>query len=859
MTDLEIIKQLEKELKTTFKEVPISEIMEYKSSPALYSLDEQGYVNGLHIEGLEFKTIPPPIAEFKHLTQLRISSAGLKDISLLSSPTGFKNLLDLNLSANQISDISPLKELKSLTYIDLESNQISDISPLKELKSLTQLWFGKNRISDISALKDLKSLTTIYLRFNQISDISALKDLKSLTQLWLSDNQISDICALKDLISLTKLSLGGNQISDISALKNLKSLTVLYLSFNQISDISLLENLKKLTELTLFNNQISDISAIKNLKSLTYIDLSNNPIIKLPEWITDFPKLDIQWKGDYEGSFITFFNNPIESPPIEIVKQGKKAIKAWFQSVIGESKPLNELKLIFVGDGSAGKTSLMKQLLSQKFDSKESQTHGINIAVQEIDTQLGNKLKINMWDFGGQEIMHSTHQFFLSKRCLYILVLDSRKDEKTEYWLKHIENYGLDSPVLVVLNKCDEHPGADLNRKFLCEKYPNIQGFFKISCKSGLGIAEFKTELFQHLLSLKSAQTMWGGNWFRIKNALEEKTDDYISIDDYTAICEQNFVKDVSEQDILLDYLHDLGVMLHFTDLALHDTNVLNPKWLTTAVYRIINSPLVQSRKGEFSTNDLGEILKPQEDEGKKSFLSYFRKGKQVIFNYPRSKYNYIVEIMKKFELCYSVGDKILVPDLLPIEEPDFGFERTDSLVHFVFRYDFFPKSIMPRFIVRRHTEIHKNLVWRTGVVLQSQNYDATAIVKADEEDKKIMLTISGTQKRDFFAILRDTIKGIHSDFKNLDVTEQIPLPQHPDFMVDYHELVGYEIEGIDEYFVGKLRKKYSVKELLNGIIPQEVRNKEAQTINNIHIYGNDNLIANDLENSRVAVNKSKY
>ncbi len=46
--------------------------------------------------------------------------------------------------------------------------------------------------------------------------------------------------------------------------------------------------------------------------------------------------------------------------------------------------------------------------------------------------------------------MHATHQFFLTRRSLYIVVLDSRKDEKIEYWLKHVKTFGGDSPVLVV-------------------------------------------------------------------------------------------------------------------------------------------------------------------------------------------------------------------------------------------------------------------------------------------------------------------------------------------------------------------------------------------------------------------------
>ncbi len=88
-----------------------------------------------------------------------------------------------------------------------------------------------------------------------------------------------------------------------------------------------------------------------------------------------------------------------------------------------------------MGDGTAGKTSLVKQMRGRNFDKSESQTHGINIDSWEV-YQDDTKIKVRLWDFGGQEIMHATHQFFLSKRSLYILVLDGRKDEKTEYGLK---------------------------------------------------------------------------------------------------------------------------------------------------------------------------------------------------------------------------------------------------------------------------------------------------------------------------------------------------------------------------------------------------------------------------------------
>lgn len=40
-------------------------------------------------------------------------------------------------------------------------------------------------------------------------------------------------------------------------------------------------------------------------------------------------------------------------------------------------------------------------------------------------------VRLHVWDFGGQEIMHATHQFFLTERSLYLLVLSGRQGVRT--------------------------------------------------------------------------------------------------------------------------------------------------------------------------------------------------------------------------------------------------------------------------------------------------------------------------------------------------------------------------------------------------------------------------------------------
>ncbi len=678
---------------------------------------------------------------------------------------------------------------------------------LLQFEHLEKLVFFETKIRDFSMLEKLTNLVSLVIAFNPINDTSLLKALRNPTE----------------------LVLWGNQISDISFLQGLNQLTTLNLNGNQITDISYLQGLSRLTTLILDSNQIADISPLQGMKNLTFLDLRRNKILEIPEAIVDLGleiNVDIEY-GIMKGISlygnpmemppveiirkrigILLYGNPLETPPVEIIRKGRDAIKAYFKSLKGKTLPLNEVKVLLVGDGGAGKTSLVKWLLGKTYNPNEPQTHGININQWEVN-QGKNKIKAHLWDFGGQEIMHATHQFFLSKRSLYILVLDSRKDDKTEYWLKHIQSFGGDSPVLVALNKIDENPGFEVNRLFLQEKYKNIKGFFRLSCAKNSGIKEFSDALLEALNSVEMLRTTWAESWFQVKKRLENMAEPFITYEKYTGMCIAEKILDKPGQDTLVDFLNDLGVILHFNDLDLQGVHVLQPKWVTEAVYRIINSGKLAECKGILKLELLNEILK--------------RTGKHG-YDYPPDKHPYIIRLMNKFELCYEIDkQKVLVPDLLDVQQSPFDFNYADSL-KFLFEYDFLPRSIMPRFIVRMHNDIKDECRWRTGVVLENKAFHATAVVKADNEEKKIYIYVSGTQKRDYFAVIRHTIRDINASFEKLNAVEKVPLPDNETIAIDYAELIGYEEVGEENYLVGKLKKRYSIKKLLNGIEVEETR-----------------------------------
>ena len=59
---------------------------------------------------------------------------------------------------NQISDVSPLANLKNLTELNISSSYVSDVSPLTGLKNLTILNISSSYVSDVSPLTGLKNL-----------------------------------------------------------------------------------------------------------------------------------------------------------------------------------------------------------------------------------------------------------------------------------------------------------------------------------------------------------------------------------------------------------------------------------------------------------------------------------------------------------------------------------------------------------------------------------------------------------------------------------------------------------------------------------------------------------------------------
>ena len=200
-----------------------------------------------------------------------------------------------------------------------------------------------------------------------------------------------------------------------------------------------------------------------------------------------------------------------------------REILGYYYRIRAGKRPLNEVKLILLGRGGVGKTSLVNRLVHAMFDPDSAKTEGIQITQWPIPVD-GETVRLHVWDFGGQEIMHATHQFFLTERTFYLIVLSGREgseDADAEYWLKLVTSFGGDSPVLVVLNKQKEHP-FDVDRRGLKQKYPNIREFAATDCEDGRGLDDLAKTLTWELAHWVAWRVSFPAAWFKIRGSTRE-------------------------------------------------------------------------------------------------------------------------------------------------------------------------------------------------------------------------------------------------------------------------------------------------------------------------------------------------
>lgn len=710
-------------------------------------------------------------------------------------------------------------ECRSLSILRLNNNQLTTLpQAINHLNELKILHLHHNLIGQVpTQIGEYKHLIELRLDHNQVSNIPrTFRQLTALKHLNLSHNRLHLLPAYFDTFNrLETLYVAANNLNKLpDCIGKLPRLQRLDLAQNHIGFLPAeIGSLPKLQYLSLQNNQINHIAAeIGNLYCLQHLNLSGNLLASLPASVAQLKNLQNDPANGIIG--LDLSGNRFHIPD-EVYQQTPAEIIQYILDLQASRylRPLHEAKLIFIGWGSVGKTSLINALMSGTgtFSPEQQKTDGIDIKTWRVKRGK-DRIKLNVWDFGGQEIMHATHKFFMSARSAYVIVVDSRADDAygelgIEYWLKLIRSYAGEVPIVVALNKCDQHK-LEIPHLALRAKYPHIVTFVKTSCASHIGIEELRQAVEQAIAQLPHIDDVLPESYFTIKNKLELLPNDYLSYEAYLDICRKIDPEfgEVSSQS-LMHLLHDLGIMFNFRDehtSALH-LQVLKPEWVTNGVYQIITAPLLGQRRGILNSSEIARILDAKE--------------------YPNNVVrSYIMQLMLRFELCFQMTDSLetyFIPAAFPQDQPNnlqWQYAAAD-LLRFQYRYDVMPGTIMSRFIVKVHHRIKDHYYWRNGVILTYGN--ALAFIRADNADRKIFIEVSGKNgKRELLSFIHAMFDLIHIGLSDINSIAYIPIDEAGKITLRYSEVLHFINSGVTERPVEGIEGMINLLALIGDYVP---------------------------------------
>lgn len=95
------------------------------------------------------------------------------------------------------------------------------------------------------------------------------------------------------------------------------------------------------------------------------------------------------------------------------------------------------LKLIVIGDASAGKSSIILQYVDGYIHSSHLSTIGVDFKIKNLKYE-DKRLKLQIWDTAGQEkFKHLTNNYYRNAHaCIVVFDVTCRKSfENVEYWV----------------------------------------------------------------------------------------------------------------------------------------------------------------------------------------------------------------------------------------------------------------------------------------------------------------------------------------------------------------------------------------------------------------------------------------
>ena len=415
--------------------------------------------------------------------------------------------------------------------------------------------------------------------------------------------------SLGQLTQLQTLNLLGNQLTALpDSLDQLTRLKVLDIAWNQLTELPIsIGRMASLSDLKLgeMNGgiRLDELPAtIRQLKNLKFLGLIKCELRRIPQWLSELTQLKSIWLdhnrlADLPAWFADhpalklddIQGNPFNPELAAAYEHGLDAVKAYLRAKAEDQIVLNEAKLILIGEGEVGKTSLLGALRGDEWVENRPTTHGVEVSIKSVvldvpddsdanerqgasrrSQDLGREeepaasalpltkakqITFNGWDFGGQNIYRHTHQLFFTAPAVYLAVWNPRRGPEqccVAEWIKMVrqrafdESRPLDRPRILVVatHGGPKERSAHIDQQLLRDEFGDlIAGFHHVDSRpdpvTGIchGLDELKAAIAREAAAIPSVGRSVPKSWKNLLDALQNRSekDPYITYKQYLA------------------------------------------------------------------------------------------------------------------------------------------------------------------------------------------------------------------------------------------------------------------------------------------------------------------------------------
>ncbi|PVD34730.1 hypothetical protein C0Q70_06007 [Pomacea canaliculata] len=706
--------------------------------------------------------IPPNISLCKRLEKVQ-----LKDSPITTLPEDLFEIPDLmvlelvNLPVKVLPDRTP--ETSWLTKLVLSGLQLTAVPPsVGNLTELVELNLENNLLTDLpmefQKLQRLRILNLCGIPWITMEGTrSGLPldkynewfDSKPYLRGFLGNDKISKFfhdCDISRNLMLFEEELAALNVHLFWDVPRIGSTDINDTEFGGIPPV--IFTLSSLEELYLDYQAITTVPVhLCRLQNLAVLSLAYNPLLEsLPGSLGHLPSL----------KSIRLVSCPsLRTPPNEVVSRGFESIKAYLKRLAGGFTECRRTKLMFVGLGGAGKTSLLRALMSSGKRTEgtkgEDITDGIIIQPWTVKTDNGVEVTYSTWDFAGQTLYYNTHQFFLSKRAVYLLLWSTRQGFEhagLDFWLSSVASHAPKTPIFVVGTHCDQVPKADIPMEELKARYPQIVGFHFVSSVAGMGIAELEKDLLRVTLEQKNMGEKVPQVWLSLEQKIlaERSTKSILQWEIIKGFSMEVGIYDEKDIKEAIQFLHELGTVQYFDNDFLREIIVINPQWIVNVMACVVSvkDSQLQKDKGRFSHKYIAQIWK----------------------DYPPELHKWLLQLTEEFDLTFPLPKEEvnIVPCLLPQEEPKKliwpSIEGREGVKETKMLYDFayLPTGLFNRAQVRLFQFSDGELTWKRGSLLKKNNH--LALIK-QISNCQLLVQVQGPRPENIIFLVHEVIESL--------------------------------------------------------------------------------------------------